>query len=465
MKPVIIIALAFVLLVPVTAFASEGFFIHDFGRQMSHNPNVCIFQPDDSRVDEDRWDRWYFEARKGIDSWKTMLKQSSDGNWDIDVFEVTLDKADLLNINSCDITVEFVEKPYVENGYYVNALGWWEDETDSIKIVYSSFEFCGKEYFAEFDIMVHSYCFSDNLERAKQMGNTVQHEFGHALGLGHFRGYDNSFTQSWYDGGEGAPSIMAWIEPNEDIRQVTKIDVEKIHELYSKAGFGKRKDFTPLFNERVIVEPVIGVSSRDTIILNDDIQRTTYSISGNVPDKIFKRGTYLEIIIQKPDGTSEVEATSVSKTRKAFNYPLIFDSSSQSGKYEIALQFDGKIFAREEVIVQNSISSSSKTVKNLNSIIEPKEVSKIPPWLKNNAKWWSDGTVDDSTFTQGIGFLIKEQIVGIDSLPEQTSDVAEQKVPDWIKNNAGWWADGMISEDDFIKGIKYLVEKRIIPVE
>ena len=44
------------------AFASEGFFIHDFGRQMSHNPNVCIFQPDDSRVDEDRWDGWYFEA-------------------------------------------------------------------------------------------------------------------------------------------------------------------------------------------------------------------------------------------------------------------------------------------------------------------------------------------------------------------------------------------------------------------
>ncbi len=90
--------------------------------------------------------------------------------------------------------------------------------------------------------------------------------------------------------------------------------------------------------------------------------------------------------------------------------------------------------------------------------------TKIPDWVKNNAKWWADGQVDDSTFTQGIGFLIKEKIIGIDSLPDQASDVAEQKVPDWIRNNAGWWADGMISEGDFIKGIKYLVEKRIIQI-
>ena len=37
-------------------------------------------------------------------------------------------------------------------------------------------------------------------------------------------------------------------------------------------------------------------------------------------------------------------------------------------------------------------------------------------------------------------------------------------VPDWIKTNAGWWADGLISEDDFLNGMKYLVEKGIIKV-
>jgi len=40
----------------------------------------------------------------------------------------------------------------------------------------------------------------------------------------------------------------------------------------------------------------------------------------------------------------------------------------------------------------------------------------------------------------------------------------EQQVPDWIRNNAGWWADGLITEDDFVKGIQYLVEQGIIRV-
>jgi hypothetical protein len=38
------------------------------------------------------------------------------------------------------------------------------------------------------------------------------------------------------------------------------------------------------------------------------------------------------------------------------------------------------------------------------------------------------------------------------------------KVPEWIKNNADWWAQGLITDDDFVKGIQYLVEQGIIRV-
>ena len=88
----------------------------------------------------------------------------------------------------------------------------------------------------------------------------------------------------------------------------------------------------------------------------------------------------------------------------------------------------------------------------------------VPEWIKNNAKWWSDGQIGDSDFTSGIQFMIKEKIINIPDLPEQASETAEQKVPDWIRNNAGWWSDGLITEDDFVKGIQYLVEQGIIKV-
>ena len=37
----------------------------------------------------------------------------------------------------------------------------------------------------------------------------------------------------------------------------------------------------------------------------------------------------------------------------------------------------------------------------------------IPDWIKNNAGWWAEGTIDDETFIQGIQFMIKEGIIKI----------------------------------------------------
>jgi len=91
-----------------------------------------------------------------------------------------------------------------------------------------------------------------------------------------------------------------------------------------------------------------------------------------------------------------------------------------------------------------------------------KEVS-IPAWIKNNAGWWADGQIPDSAFLQGIQFLIKEGIMVIPST--ETTETSElQEVPGWIKNNAEWWADGQIDDNSFVSGIQYLVKVGIIKV-
>ena len=37
-------------------------------------------------------------------------------------------------------------------------------------------------------------------------------------------------------------------------------------------------------------------------------------------------------------------------------------------------------------------------------------------------------------------------------------------IPDWVKNNAKWWSEEKISNEEFLKGIKYLIEIGIIVV-
>ena len=39
-----------------------------------------------------------------------------------------------------------------------------------------------------------------------------------------------------------------------------------------------------------------------------------------------------------------------------------------------------------------------------------------------------------------------------------------ESIPEWVKNNADWWSQGLISDDDFVKGIQYLIVNGIMIV-
>jgi len=42
--------------------------------------------------------------------------------------------------------------------------------------------------------------------------------------------------------------------------------------------------------------------------------------------------------------------------------------------------------------------------------------SLIPDWIKNNAAWWAEGSVDDQTFLNGIEFLIENGVIDVSSV-------------------------------------------------
>ena len=88
------------------------------------------------------------------------------------------------------------------------------------------------------------------------------------------------------------------------------------------------------------------------------------------------------------------------------------------------------------------------------------EENTIPYWIKNNAKWWSDDKISDNDFLSGIEYLLSNNIIKINS--QNSKGTSSDLIPSWIKNNAKWWSGNKISDDDFLSGIKYLVENNII---
>jgi hypothetical protein len=114
--------------------------------------------------------------------------------------------------------------------------------------------------------------------------------------------------------------------------------------------------------------------------------------------------------------------------------------------------------------LQSKFSSNNTFKINLAIGRDPSpDPNLIPEWIKNNANWWANGQINDDSFIQGIQYLVKEKIIDIPDLPYPASWM-DNSVPLWVKNNASWWADDLIPEEDFIKGIKFLVEKGVIQI-
>ena len=111
----------------------------------------------------------------------------------------------------------------------------------------------------------------------------------------------------------------------------------------------------------------------------------------------------------------------------------------------------------DKVIAKYPYIATEKPVE-----LEKVEIIKIPVWIKNNAKWWADGQIDDATFIQGLLFMIENKIIQIPLV--ETESETEDKIPDWIRNNALWWAEDTINDHDFVLGIQYMMEKGIITV-
>jgi hypothetical protein len=95
--------------------------------------------------------------------------------------------------------------------------------------------------------------------------------------------------------------------------------------------------------------------------------------------------------------------------------------------------------------------------------------TQIPNWIKNVAGWWASGIISENEFVTGIEYLVNNNIILINFVPcndeIQSQYVATKSVPSWIKNNANWWSENLIDDTDFINGLQYLIEHKIIKID
>ena len=189
-----------------------------------------------------------------------------------------------------------------------------------------------------------------------------------------------------------------------------------------------------------------------------------YSISDSSGDEIWSNiGTsdsFLGILV--PYG---IHQESVQMPSDGTYQLKIVITGQDSTNFDQFLVSQAEIRLEEATITTKTTTSLPETANAAPSIIETKQndSTSIPAWVKNSAGWWAEDIVGDSEFINSIQFLIKEKIITV-AQTQGNQEKGPQGIPAWIKGNAGWWADGLISDEDFMQGIQHLIETNVIVI-
>ena len=125
-------------------------------------------------------------------------------------------------------------------------------------------------------------------------------------------------------------------------------------------------------------------------------------ISGTVSN--YDEDRKLRIVVLDQAGKLAVNEKIPVNPDTTFSYDLTSEDKLSEGKYIMRVQYGSS----KVTVQQTSFVISSGAPLSLEKVD-----TVIPKWIKNNAGWWAEGSIDDGSFVQGIQFMIKEGLMRV----------------------------------------------------
>lgn len=131
----------------------------------------------------------------------------------------------------------------------------------------------------------------------------------------------------------------------------------------------------------------------------------------------------------------------------------VYNVKSNFGRYSEIVEISFTINSYEKSNLNQNIDADTNTFTTKS---ESREL--IPQWFRNTSKWWSLSLISNSDFVEGIKYLIKQEIINFPKDMFLESTGMQKDLID-IRKNSEWWSEGILSDAEFLKSIQYLLDE------
>jgi peptidoglycan/xylan/chitin deacetylase (PgdA/CDA1 family) len=215
-------------------------------------------------------------------------------------------------------------------------------------------------------------------------------------------------------------------------------------------------------------DTVEAAKQNKVVYFSSNIAQENLPLGSDLPRHIPSTETFANLIDDDPFLSGTVQQKALQKVKYSLTQYGFSVVSMQPSDFAVKAdvfknEVDANKLALLEGLIDDARANGIKIVllQSVPAMLDESTIV-IPDWIKSNAKWWAEGKIGDADFTKGLEYLIEQRIIQIPSTSQGAS--SNQKIPVWIKSNAMWWAEDKIGNSDFVKGIQFLIQNGIIRV-
>ena len=184
------------------------------------------------------------------------------------------------------------------------------------------------------------------------------------------------------------------------------------------------------------------------------------TISIETSQSVYEYGDHLIMIINVSEITGDDARIYITDPAERKSLLLQQPISQKYVEFPSNFPFDSAIWKSGTYMLEFEYSGAKSSVQ---FTIEDTGKIALPFWIKDLAKMWiNEPLVTDKDFARAIEYLIQREIIKIPYTEPGEETISS--IPEWVKNNAGWWIEGKISDTEFTMALQYLVKTGIITV-